>query len=722
MGSAGGWWSAAPAVFPQVRLNGGRSADEHIEEDRGCLCRSEPAEAPVPHPRERATPEEAGLPYLVPVMTPHETWALRAAIALWVVLGAAFWAWWLQPEHWTTVFGTILNSLLLAWVMITPAWFFFFVRRMSRPNPRRAVPAVSVAMIVTKAPSEPWGMVRETLEAMVGQDYPYGYDVWLADEQPSDLTLEWCRRHDVRISTRSGIDAYQRQSWPGRAKTKEGNLCWFYDHWGYDRYDVVVQPDSDHVPAPGYLAEMVRPFANPRVGYVAAPSMCDKNASESWAVRGRLYKEATLHGVLQTGQNGGYAPVCIGSHYAVRTEALREVGGIGPELAEDFSTSYILTSFGWEGVFAFDAEAHGDGPASLPDCLVQEYQWSRSLTQVLLSITPRYWRGLTTRQKARFGYAQVWYPLYAVQMVLGFLFPIIALTTGTPWVDVPLPEFFLRAIPVSLVVFGVTVWFRANGWLRPQDAKFVSWEIYLFQLTRWPWVLWGVGHAFAAHFTGREFSFKVTPKQVEGPRPFPLSTVVPFLVLSAVSGMVAVAVSDPGAARGYYYLCLLNAGTYLVVAGVVTALHLRENRPRLVGPVRDFVGQHFAAVTATGLIVVAAFGMRGRLAIEALTPAVFDAWLRTVVPAQGVLGSSWFWAAVGAIGFGVGLLAIARDRRLGAVDEPGSEVIDLRARRRSNVGGTTEESDTSMRAVVSGAVTVCASAESSRSPTGTSPS
>jgi hypothetical protein len=79
-----------------------------------------------------------------------------------------------------------------------------------------------------------------------------------------------------------------------------------------------------------------------------------------------------------------------------------------------------------------------------------------------------------------------------MQMALGFVLPIVALATHTPWVDVRLPEFFLRVLPVYLVVFGVTVWFKSNGWLRPKDAELISWEIYLFQLTRWPWVFLGV--------------------------------------------------------------------------------------------------------------------------------------------------------------------------------------------------------------------------------------
>ena len=164
------------------------------------------------------------------------------------------------------------------------------------------------------------------------------------------------------ISTRKGREDYHRLTWPRRTRCKEGNLAFFYDHYGYDNYDIVCQLDADHAPSPGYLREMLRPFADPGVGYVSAPSICDKNAATSWAARGRLYAEASLHGAIQAGYAAGGACLCIGSHYAVRTTALREIGGLGPELAEDHSTTLMFNAAGWRGVHAVDAIAHGDGP------------------------------------------------------------------------------------------------------------------------------------------------------------------------------------------------------------------------------------------------------------------------------------------------------------------------------------------------------------------------
>ncbi|TGQ50748.1 N-acetylglucosaminyltransferase, partial [Mesorhizobium sp. M1C.F.Ca.ET.212.01.1.1] len=95
----------------------------------------------------------------------------------------------------------------------------------------------------------------------------------------------------VFISTRRGREDYHRKTWPRRTRCKEGNLAFFYDHYGYERYDFVAQMDADHRPTQTYLREILYPFADPAVGYVSAPSICDNNAAESWAARGRLFPE-----------------------------------------------------------------------------------------------------------------------------------------------------------------------------------------------------------------------------------------------------------------------------------------------------------------------------------------------------------------------------------------------------------------------------------------------
>lgn len=515
--------------------------------------------------------------YLEPLLSRWQAGVYWLLVAAWVAAEIHFWAWWLRPEHWVTVTGMVVNSAILVWLTVVPAWFLIFTGRMRRPRQLPAPTGLRVAMIVTKAPSEPWPVVQATLIGMLRQEYPTRYDIWLADEAPDKETRAWCWAFGVKVCTRQGVVDYHRPTWPRRTRCKEGNLAYFYDHWGYERYDVVVQLDADHVPAPGYLREMMRPFNDPRVGYVAAPSICGANQRESWAARGRLHADATLHGPLQAGHNQGYAPICVGSHYAVRTRALRQVGGLGPELAEDYTTTLRLSAGGWQGVFALDAQALGDGPATFADCMTQEFQWSRSMTAVLLKHLRASWGPLTSRERLHYGMLAVWYPLHALLLLVGSVLPALALVTGVPWVSVSLPIFVVMFGTPGVVLVMILWWLRRLKVLRPVSVPLVSWEAGVYQITRWPWVAWGVIQACLAAITGRESTFKVTQKGVRGRQPYPLVALSPSLAIAGVSAAAVLLIPDPGPARGYVTLCLVDAALYFGAVLIVLRQHWREN-------------------------------------------------------------------------------------------------------------------------------------------------
>ena len=419
-------------------------------------------------------------------------------------------------------------------------------------------------------------MARTTLSAMLDQDFGFGYDVWLCDEDPSGEIADWCRTNGVYVSTRRHASQYHRSAWPRRTRCKEGNLAHFYDHWGYPHYDVVAQLDCDHVPARSYLAEMVRPFADPAVGYVCAPSVCDSNAGNSWSARSRLYREASFHGPFQAGHTDGLAPVCIGSHYAVRTEALRDIGGLGPELAEDFTTTFLLNSAGWQGVFALNAEAHGEGPHTFAAMVTQEFQWSRSLTTVLYDLLPVHWPRLPWRLRLRFLVALLYYPLLAATTVAGLALPPVAAVTGLPWINVNYFEFLARWWALAAWLPLLNLLLRRRGVLRPPDAPVLSWELWLGALTRWPFVAWGVLAATLQKLRPRSVDFRVTPKAHNGLEPLPTGLVAPFAALSAVLSCAALVGQVSTNAAGYVFLCLLGAASYAAVALSVCVLHAKE--------------------------------------------------------------------------------------------------------------------------------------------------
>jgi cellulose synthase (UDP-forming) len=595
---------------------------------------------PRPNRRRGRRRRRHNRPLRDPLSRAQRRWLVTIMVG-WVLTTTWAWTWWLEPSHATSTAALAVNSALLGIeTVLLPLWFFFWIWRMKRPDTSIPVPDLRTAIVVTKAPSEPWPVVRATLEAMLAQDFPRPYDTWLADEQPDEATHCWCEARGVRVSTRFGVAAYHQPTWPRRTRCKEGNLAYFYDHHGYDAYDVVVQLDADHVPAPDYMRHMVQPFTDPHVGYVAAPSVCDTNAERSWSARGRLYAEAVLHGPTQAGHSGGYAPSCIGSHYAVRTSALKGIGGLGPEHAEDFTTTLMLSSHGWQGIFAIDAEAHGEGPASLADCLTQEFQWSRSMMNVMLGVSRPYWRGLRRTAKIRLGFCQLWYPLFGLLMLASVLIPIAAIVLRTPFMRVSLVQFYGHFAPSMLTLLLVVLWLRGLAFLRPRTAHAVSWEMALFQLVRWPWALLGCVHAVAGRLAGREFAFKVTPKGREGAAPLPMRILAPYLLIALVSASPFLLQLDGGPARGYRTLALLNVGLYLFAAFAILLLHVHEHPRELRREVvRAATTKFGVTVVATTVVAVALLQPRPLHGPEVVQARATIPWpVTTLAPGQLALG------------------------------------------------------------------------------------
>ncbi|MGO4910596.1 glycosyltransferase family 2 protein [Pseudorhodobacter sp. W20_MBD10_FR17] len=564
----------------------------------------------------RSSSDPALRPFLAPVLTRRSRSRYVWLVGLWLVAAAIFWAWWLTPAHVIASGRYALVTLCLFWIFFLQAYFLAMLLRARQAVPRHDGPPLGpIAMVVTKAPSEPFSVVHKTLLAMLDQDTPH--DTWLADEDPQPQTLAWCAENGVHVSTRKNIPEYHQKTWPRRTRCKEGNLAYFYDHFGYARYAVVAQLDADHVPQPGYLRHMLVPFADPRVGYVSAPSICSQNANESWVARARLHAEAMFHGILQAGYSNGWAPMCIGSHYAVRTCALQQVGGLGPDLAEDHSTSMILNAGGWRGVHAMNAIAIGQGPATITDLVTQEFQWSRSLVTLLLSHTPRYYAALPARQKFQFVFSQLWYPLFALFMAVMFVLPLAALLFDVRFAEVTFLAFMMHMLPSILVLIMLAFRIRADGLFRPCDAKVLGWEKAVFAALQWPWVLLGCTMALRDRLVGGFVDFRVTPKGEKVAAMVPWRVLVPYLTLAILSLLPVLFVQNAQESAGFYFFSLLNAALYTSVFCVIVVQHNRENRIGRTLPCVRFATQTGCVL---GLAALVSFGLfeRGNAALIAL--------------------------------------------------------------------------------------------------------
>lgn len=570
------------------------------------------------------------------LLSPRQRLAFTCGVVAWLILFVCLWAWWLQPLHNIGTLKLVFNSAILAWLTLPPLYFLaIFVRAEVTAEDQYVPDGLRVAMVVTKAPAEPFDLVRETLEAMLAQDVKH--DTWLADEDPDDVTIKWCNANGVRISTRRGVTDYHRATWPRRTRCKEGNLAYFYDRHGYKNYDVVVQMDADHRPTPDYLGEMLRPFADPQVGYVSAPSICNRNAAESWAARSRLFVEGTFHGLMQAGYNAGWAPICIGSHYAVRTTALKQIGGLGPELAEDHSTTLIMNAHGWRGVHAMNAIAYGLGPATFSDFATQEFQWSRSLVTILLKYAPTYIPRLPGRLRFQFLFCQLWYPLLALFMLSMYVTPILALLMQDRFVNIQYGEFLVLFAALEALLCAMAFGWKRAGWCRPHDVRIVSWEGMLFVFAKWPWVLAGTLVALCDVITGARVDFRVTPKQHGGVPPLPWRVLTPYALLVLGSALPVMAIGHAGNADGFYVFASLNAAIYAALMITIVRGHIRENNVAMFATGSWAYPARAICASAICLLPLSAVALRAPEGIAAL--AWGTPWLDPTMTTYSVSGA-----------------------------------------------------------------------------------
>ncbi|WP_407841775.1 bifunctional polysaccharide deacetylase/glycosyltransferase family 2 protein [Streptomyces sp. DSM 116496] len=231
-------------------------------------------------------------------------------------------------------------------------------------------------------------------------------------------------------------------------------------------HEIIVMMDGDTVFEPSTVRELVQPFGDATIGAVAGNAKVGNRDSliGAWQhieyVLGhnldrRMYD---MLGVIQT------IPGAVG---AFRKEALRRVGGMSDDtLAEDTDITIAVLCDGWRIVYAEEARAWTEAPASLQQLWSQRYRWSYGSMQAMW----KHRAAVTSRGPAgRFG--RIGLPLV---VLFGVIAPLLA-----PLVDL----FLLYGVFFGDAGITLTSW---GGFILLQAV--LSW--YAFHLDREkPWYL-----------------------------------------------------------------------------------------------------------------------------------------------------------------------------------------------------------------------------------------
>jgi cellulose synthase (UDP-forming) len=535
--------------------------------------------APAPAIRRRAVP--ARTVRSERALTRGQRIVFWALSLLWLAVVVRFWAWWLEPSHRGALGLFLAASIPLAYLTtILPSFYWFFVGRMRRPVHMDPAPGRRVALITPCVPShETLDVIADQLRAMTEVRYPH--DSWVLDEGADPDVERIALELGVRYFTRKGMPLWNQPGPPFQAKTKAGNVnAWldFVEMEGID-YEVFVQLDIDHRPAPEYLDRTLGYFDDPEVAWVQAPSVCAN--LDRWTARGLAEQDLALQGPLQMGFYGhSQTPFIIGSHTTYRTAAVRAIGGYQPTRAEDHLDTVVLAAHGYRGVYVPEIIAEGDGPDDFGTYLGQQFAWAYSMVQIFLQHTPRLVRRYTAGQAFQFLMAQSWYTLWSLSVAVLWMLPVVALLTGRPIAHVDLSEYLVYNLAVVLT--STLMWRWSRRWFQPKGIG-LTWRGVVLEIARWPIVLWAVVNVLLRI----KRPYMITPKGDRAGKPAPGSRLYgPFVTLAGIA-LVAVgafvAFAGPAPTQGYLALVLFNVLMVLALLVTVLSLEMRDLRRRVGG-------------------------------------------------------------------------------------------------------------------------------------------
>ena len=421
----------------------------------------------------RTRPHSDALVHACAVVTLAATTAYLIWRAGWTIHGAALWIAlpFLAVEIHNAI-GLGIFSLAL-WDVGDP------------PQPRRPRTERQVAVLIPTY-NEPAAVLLPTIAAAVALEP--AHETWVLDDGRRPEIRDLARELGARYLTRDSSE-----------HAKAGNLN--HALQAIDA-DVIAVLDSDHVPLPGFLANTLGYFDDPDIAVVQTPQdFYNLDSFEHERDDGGFSEQAVFYRAIGPGKNRWQGAFWCGTCALLRSEALREVGGVAVgTLTEDIQTTIRLQRAGWKTVYHDEVLARGLAAADGSSYMLQRRRWATGAMQVLRIERPMTARGLRFGQ--RLAYAATLFAWFDSWRTLAYqLLPAAILLTGAMPVASRIGVFGPVAATIFVLQF-VTLRLLARGYYPPILSL-------IFEMLRMPAVLPATLTVFAPH---RSQSFRVTPK------------------------------------------------------------------------------------------------------------------------------------------------------------------------------------------------------------------
>jgi cellulose synthase (UDP-forming) len=428
----------------------------------------------------------------------------------------------------------VLITALLVPMLANQQGRWFLLLAMRRPRPLTPPAGLRVAVVTTYVPgAESRHMVEHSLAALVAIRYPH--DTWLLDEGGDPEMRALCARVGVHYFSRKDRPEYQAQTGRLQLASKHGNYNAWLDAVGFDRYEIVVAFDPDHVASLDFLEHVLGYFRDPRIAYVQ-PAQAYYNQRASFIARGAAEETYAYYSAVQMASYGLGYPVIVGGHNAHRMSALKAVGGFAAHDADDLLLTLRYRAAGWQGVYVPRILARGLAPVDWRGYLTQQRRWARSVLDIKL------------RRRAEYA-ARLPLASRVLSFVHGINFVyrhVVAMFALLLWLPVVMWGGGSGALRIELVAAAALLGgalaleelYRQRFYLDWHEEAGVHWRAAVLQYASWPWFL----VALVDVLIGRRPAYVVTQKagQTGRFRPFIVIhlTIAAAVALAWLAGLV----------------------------------------------------------------------------------------------------------------------------------------------------------------------------------------
>jgi cellulose synthase (UDP-forming) len=386
-------------------------------------------------------------------------------------------------------------------------WYHYFSISSDKKPVRHKTYTVDI--LTTYCAGEPFDMLEQTLTAIKNITYPH--TAWCCDEADDIKVRQLCERLGVKHVTRMVKKDAKAGNINNALQFATGELC------------VVLDPD--HVPAPGFLDEVVDYFNDSSVGFVQIVQAY-YNQEESLVAKGAAQQTYPFYGPMMMSMHKYGTVQAIGANCTFRRSALDSIGGHASGLAEDMHTAMKLHAEGWRSVYVPAILTRGLVPATMSSYYKQQLKWSRGTWELLFVTYPKLFSKFSWRQKIHY-FTLPFHYLSGLIFFINFLIPVVSLFTGYIPLGMDVLTFFLAAFPL----FSMSVLIRhyAQKWLPDEKERGFHIVGGILQIGAW-WI-----HSVGIIYTLLRKKVPYIPTPKNDNEPLPLLLNVPNILIAAIS-------------------------------------------------------------------------------------------------------------------------------------------------------------------------------------------